>query len=218
MTGIAKSGTTENQLHNNFDRPVAQAGSAVGLACFLDVETTGLSSSYDEIVELALCLFEFTRDTGEITNIVDQYVGLREPDRQISRGAGMVHGLSMDDVRGKCLDTGRVETMLEKAEFLIAHNASFDRGFMIRMFQACSGKQWLCSMNGINWKGKGFTSRGLQNLLRDHGIKVKRSHRARDDVRATIKLLSQRDSSGKSYFFELLEKLGSKTAGTEKRF
>ena len=217
MAGIARTETKENQIHNTFERAAAQAGS-VGIACFLDVETTGLSSSYDEIVELALCLFEFTRDTGEITGIVDQYVGLREPDRHISRGAAMVHGLSMDDVRGKCLDIDRVEAMLGKAEFLIAHNASFDRGFMVRMFQACSGKQWLCSMNGINWKGKGFTSRGLQNLLRDHGIKVKRSHRARDDVRATIKLLSQRDGSGKCYFFELLEKLGSKSSGNEKRF
>ncbi len=205
MRDTARINSTEKKIHT-LDTGVSAAGDTFGLACFLDVETTGLSSAYDEIVELALCLFEFRRDTGEITEVVDQYVGLREPKRPISRGAAMVHGLSMDDVKGRFLDNERVEAILGRAEFLVAHNASFDRGFMVRMFGASSDKPWLCSMNGINWRGRGFVSRGLQNLLKDHGIKVARSHRARDDVRATIKLLSQRDSNGNSYFAELLGK------------
>lgn len=179
---------------------------SVGIAGFLDVETTGFSPVSDEVVEFALCLFEFRRDTGEITGIVDQYVGLREAVKSIPRAASRVHGIYQNDVRGKRLDHSHIEAMLHRAEFLVAHNASFDRGFVAQLFPICGKKPWLCSMRGINWKKKGFASAALQKLLEAHQINVQRAHRADDDVKAAIKLLAQFDKNGKIYFQELLEK------------
>lgn len=183
-----------------------QLANSVGIAGYLDVETTGLSPVTDEIIELALYLFEFQRETGEITRIVDQYVGLREPVKSIPRAASRIHGIYHRDVKGKCLDYGRVEEMLHRAELLVAHNASFDRSFVVRLFPVCDQKPWLCSMRGINWKQKGFASAGLQRLLEAHQINVHRAHRAEDDVKAALKLLAQFDQNGKVYFRELLEK------------
>jgi len=171
---------------------------------FVDVETTGLSSRTEEIIELAACLFEFRRDTGEITGLIDTYAGLREPAVPISGSATRVHGLRLADVRGKCLDMLRVEAMFQSAEYIVAHNASFDRGFVTRLFPVSRHKRWLCSMSGIDWYGKGFASRGLQNLLKDHGIIVKRSHRAEDDVLAALALLRRCSREGRHYFAELL--------------
>lgn len=179
----------------------------LGIGGFIDVETTGLSPAADEVVELALCLFEFRRDTGEITRIVDQYVGLRQPAVPISPGAFDVHGITDRAVKGKRLDEARITKMLEEAEFLVAHNAAFDRGFVVRLFETCATKPWLCSMNGINWWHKGYASKGLQYLLSAHGIDPRRSHRADSDVNAAIKLLSCCGADGKSYFSELIERL-----------
>lgn len=178
-----------------------------GMACFIDVETTGLSPKTEEIIEIAICLFAYRKDTGEITEIVDQYVGLREPCVPISPGAARVHGLRMKDLCGQQLDVDRVEAMLHSAEFVVAHNAPFDRGFVSRLVPVSSNKQWVCSMSGINWKRKGFPSRGLQNLLRAHGISAGRAHRAEDDVLATLELLAHCGADGKPYFKELLAKL-----------
>ncbi len=94
-----------------------------GIAGFLDVETTGLSPYDHEVIEFALALFKYDRVSGEIMEIVDQYVGLREPDRNIPSGATRIHGLTFEDVCGKRLDDARIEQMFEQAEFLIAHNA-----------------------------------------------------------------------------------------------
>ncbi|MBI2906480.1 MAG: hypothetical protein HYX92_02360 [Chloroflexi bacterium] len=178
-----------------------------GLAAFIDVETTGLSPATDEVVELAVCLFEFRRDTGEITRIVDRYVGLRQPATPIPPDAFAIHGISNRAVKGKRLDEGRIVEMLEKAEFLVAHNAPFDRGFVVRLFDACVAMPWLCSMSGINWYRKGFRSRGLQQLLAAHGIEPRSSHRADSDVDAAIELLRRHEGDGKSYFAELIERL-----------
>ena len=183
----------------------------LGVACFVDVETTGLCSRTEEVVELAISLFEYRKGSGEIVGVVDTYVGLREPCVPISSGAARVHGLRMKDLCGKRLDQPRIEAMLHMAEFIVAHNAPFDKGFVTRLFPVSGQKTWLCSMSGINWKGRGFASRGLQNLLRDHGITIDRAHRAEDDVLATLKLLSRCDAEGSIYFGELLRKLPDKT-------
>jgi len=181
-------------------------------ACFLDVETTGLSARTEEVVELAVCLFDFRRDSGEIIQVVDTYVGLREPGVAISAGAAHVHGLRMKDLCGKRLDNGRVEKMIQQADFIVAHNARFDRSFVSKLFPSSGKKQWLCSMSGVDWYGKGFSSRGLQNLLQSHGICIKRAHRAEDDVQAALALLSQRGHDGRTYFAELLRCLPSESA------
>lgn len=177
-----------------------------GLACFVDVETTGLCARTGEIVELAICLFEFRRDNGEIVRVVDRYTGLREPGVPITPGAARVHGLRTEELRGMALDHGRVEVMLHAAEFIVAHNAKFDCGFVTKLFPVSTQKPWLCSMSGIDWYGKGYCSRGLQNLLRDHGIRVRRAHRAESDVLAALSLLSRCGSDGRHYFVELVEK------------
>lgn len=193
------------KLNNEPNNSLCSAAS--GFACFLDVETTGLSQVNDEIVEIALYLFEFNRENGEIGEIVDQYVGLRDPGRHIPSYATKVHGIKDVDVKGKTLDRDIIEALIHRAEFMVAHNATFDRGFVSKLFNACSSKPWLCSMRGIDWKRKGFDSRALQNLLKEHGIKVDKAHRAEDDVKAALVLLSKQGETGKTYFGELLEKL-----------
>lgn len=187
-----------------------------GLACFLDVETTGLSAATEEIIELSACLFEFKWDSGEITGIRESYTGLREPGVPITPGAARVHGLRAADLQGRKLDHQRIEAILDAANFIVAHNAAFDRGFIIKLFPVCAQKIWLCSMSGIDWYGKGFASRGLQNLLRRHGIATGKAHRAKADVLGALALLSCRGQDGRRYFLELLEKLpreGTEAAG-----
>ncbi len=176
-----------------------------GIAGFIDVETTGLNPASDEVVEFAICLFEFKRDSGEITNVIDQYIGLREPVKPIPSEVVKIHGITHEVVKGKRLDKAVIEAMVQRAEFLISHNAQFDYGFVSRLFDFCCNKPWLCSMRGIDWRSKGFSSMALQKLLRDHGIKVDKAHRAEHDVRAAIELLSKSDSNGRIYFSELLK-------------
>jgi len=144
--------------------------STLGYASFLDVETTGFSPRADEIVELAIVLFEFNYADGAITNVVDSYSGLREPSVPIHPGASRVHGLTIDDLRGECLDAERVRDLMAQTEFLIAHNASFDRPFVCRIFPEANAKPWVCSCREIPWRRYGFGSARLQELTRACGI------------------------------------------------
>lgn len=93
------------------------------LAAFVDVETTGFSPERDEIIELAAVLFAFSPETGEIYGILDEYVGFREPTRSIPRAATARHGITRRMVKGHQLDAGRIKEILDRAGFIVAHNA-----------------------------------------------------------------------------------------------
>lgn len=196
-------------------RNASQVNEQCGLAAFIDVETTGLSTRSDEVVELAIALFAFDRTTGDIKGVVEEYSGLRDPGRPIPAEATRVHGIRDCDVRGKCLDDGQVLKLINQAEFLVAHNASYDRPFVERLYPETAGKTWLCSMNGVPWRQKGFESRALQSLLSDHGIRPEKAHRGLSDVRSALQLLSCADKDGVCYFRYLLDRQSDRSGDRE---
>ncbi len=169
------------------------------------METTGLNPRWDEIIELAVVLFAWDRKSFQVKGILDSYCGLREPSCPVSPGAYRVHGITSSLLRGQSLDGGRVEEILEKAEFIVAHNARFDRAFVQKEFPRARHKTWLCSLQGINWGDRGFSSRGLQSLLQGHGISIERAHRAGDDVLGGLNLLNKKQEGKETYLAELLK-------------
>lgn len=183
-------------------RPIDPRREGVG-AC-VDVETTGLSPVRDEVVELALVSFAFRRDSGRIIGIVDEYVGLREPSVPIPPDAVRIHGITWDMVEGQTLDYRRIDELLAPVEFLVAHNAPFDRGFVERLLRGPLPIPWYCTMRGINWAEKGFFSRRLGHLVQGHGIEMPTAHRAQADTYAMLGLLAQQGPDGTSYLGELL--------------
>ncbi|MGI6611955.1 MAG: exonuclease domain-containing protein [Limnochordia bacterium] len=189
------------------------AAGRIGCGAFLDVETTGLSPTRNEIVELAIILFAFDELTGRITGTLDEYVGLREPECEISQDAIAVHGITEAMVKGRRLSESRIRAVLDRAEFVVAHNAPFDYGFVIRLFPEAAAKPWLCSMRQVNWRAYGYRSRGLQSLLAAHAIPVDVAHRAADDCRGALHLLNHASPRGLTYFDELLQSLANPAVG-----
>jgi DNA polymerase III subunit epsilon len=95
----------------------------------LDLETTGLSAATDRIVEIAAVRF------GESGETVDSFQSLVNPELPVSPGAYAVHRLS-DQVLAHAPPAR--EVLPEFLTFLgdpgssalVAHNASFDAGFL----------------------------------------------------------------------------------------
>lgn len=204
MSGQTRRGCGSPFLGDKFPKLDDFSDSTYRIAGLVDVETTGLDPRHDEIIELALILFAFRRDNFAVAGIVDEYLGRREPSRPISPGAAQVNKITMEELRGESLDEAKITEMIGRAEFLIAHNASFDKGFVCRLYQCAKEKPWFCSMKGINWYRTGCASRSLQSLLQKNGIRTARAHRADGDVLATLQLIAGKDAAGRYYLEELL--------------
>ena len=143
------------------------------VGAIIDTETTGFSGN-DELIEIGIVLFMFNKSKGNIIKVLEEYHGLREPMCPIHPGARAVHGLTEEDLLGERLDEKRISEMFNSSPMLIAHNASFDRRFVAKLFPEVISKDWYCTMNGIAWRAKGFISKRLQHLLQAHEIDIER--------------------------------------------
>lgn len=180
--------------------------SAMGQAVFVDIETTGLDPMRDEMIELAIISFIFRRDNGKIESHNLAYLGLSEPGCPIPKAVTAIHGISDDVVAGCVFDQAKIRKAVRSSEFLVAHNASFDRAFLVRQFPWMTQWPWLCSMRQIDWHHHGFARRGLGYLCQAHGLRFV-PHRAAEDALAGIRLLGQEDENGRFYLAELLPQI-----------
>jgi DNA polymerase-3 subunit epsilon len=184
---------------------ITQPREGRSLAAALDTETTGLSAQRDAIIEIAVQLFEFDHGTGEITARVESYCGLQDPGFPISPEIQRITGITPADVLGQAIDWRRVDELLGRADFLIAHNCAFDRKFVDAKSSVSGQKIWGCSSFGIDWRAKGFANSKLPDLCATLGIEFQ-AHRAMADVQAMLQLLTRVDSrSNRTHLHELLE-------------
>ncbi len=165
-------------------------GTPTKLGIFLDLETTGLNSSTDEIIEIAMVPFTFSAD-GRIFEIREAFQALRQPRSPITSEITQLTGLTNEMLAGKSVDPADVTAFAAPAALIIAHNARFDRPFSENFCDVFTTKPWACSMSHIPWKDEGFDGTRLSYLLVGFGLFYD-AHRATNDCLAGIEVLSRR--------------------------
>ena len=156
---------------------------------FLDTETTGVNRASDKIIELALKVVKFEKASGKIVSIDKEYESFNDPGEEISQEITMLTGINDEMVEGQAIDWEKVDAILKDAEIVVAHNAGFDRAFVDRYSSVSPDKIWACSMQDIDWLGRGFSSFKQELLCYWHGFYFD-AHRAMNDVDALINLLT----------------------------
>lgn len=167
---------------------LADDGSPTRNGLLVDVETTGLDHSRDEIIELAMVPFTFGVD-GRIFRVGDAFDRLRQPTCAIPTEITALTGISDETVAGEHVDPAEVEAFADAADLVVAHNAAFDRRFLERFSDVFARKAWACSMSQVDWAGEGFEGTKLGYLAMGAGFFYDR-HRAASDCLAAIELLA----------------------------
>lgn len=162
------------------------------MGAIVDVETTGMSpKSGDEVVEIGIILFRYNAVHHDAVEIVETYQSLREPTDPIPHSVTRIHGITNDMVLGKKLDYGKMESIFHRAEFVVAHNAGFDRSFLEELLPMSIDKPWKCSCFGIPWKRHGLENRQLGTLRDYFGITHDEAHRALADCEVVLEALKR---------------------------
>jgi DNA polymerase-3 subunit epsilon len=156
---------------------------------FLDTETTGLDSTVDEVIELAMIPFSFTV-SGDILDCGEPWHSYRQPSRPISAEITTLTGITADMVAGQVISPDDVAAFIDDAHLIVAHHAEFDRLFCERLCPRFATKRWACSMDEIDWKSVGFEGRCLRFLVMQAGYFYE-AHRATADCQAALQLLSE---------------------------
>jgi DNA polymerase III subunit epsilon len=102
----------------------------------IDVETTGLDSETDRIIEIGIIRFE----DGEV---VESYGQLIDPERDVPEEVVELTGIEPEDLEGKPVFAEVADEILERLQGvgLCAYNLSFDKGFVAAELARC-GLAW----------------------------------------------------------------------------
>lgn len=156
--------------------------------CIVDTETTGLNPAQDEIIELALMTLAYQPQSGKILGYIDKYDKFNQPIRPIPEKITRITGITDHNVDGRKIDWMDVELLIADCDYVIAHNAAFDRPFINRATRVFDGMRWGCSLKDVDWDDLGFNHHSLTMLSLAHNL-VFDAHRAINDVEQLACLL-----------------------------
>ena len=182
------------------------------LALLVDLETTGLDTARDSIIEFGAVPFRYDTN-GDVFDVLEPISYFEDPGRPIPADVQSLTGINDDMVRGQRIDDARVMSVLDEAVLIVAHNAGFDRRIVERRLPRFATKPWACTRDDVPWRHFGTTSVKLSYLLYEICRVFHDGHRAVDDCLATIHLLAHpRAAESRTPMSFLLENARRKTS------
>jgi len=152
-----------------------------------DIETTGLSSSNDRIIEIGAVKIK----NG---NIIDSFSSYINPQRDIPANITELTGISNEDVKDAPTEEKVIRDFMAFAgdAVLVAHNANFDMGFL----RSCLGRMNKESENTVldtlqltRMLLPQLKSHKLNIVAKHFKVSLENHHRAVDDSKATGEIL-----------------------------
>ena len=159
------------------------------IGVFLDIESTGLNTLTDKIIEIALVPFEYTND-GLIYRVLESYSSFQDPGIPIPSNITSITGITNEMVKDQKIDLSVVKKIINDADIIIAHNAAFDRKIFESQLFETKNKLWACTFSQIPWVEEGINSAKLEYIAFIFGFFYK-AHRAETDCLVAIHILAQ---------------------------
>ncbi len=163
---------TDNSIMNNPNKKTVES------VLILDTETTGLDENNDEVIEIGCILFHVP--TKSVLSQLSFLLPVQINDAQHINGIPVeVSNVSQPWTEGMDL----LLKLVDSCDLIVAHNAAFDKKWFGKGNLPNLNKNWLCSLEDINWSfKKNLKSRpSVTDLALSFNIPVWNLHRALSD-------------------------------------
>ena len=168
-----------------------------------DTETTGLDFMLDEIIEFAAIVVELRDGIPTVTEEYDELISLT-PGNTIPLKIQQLTGITNEDVLSRGIPKDRLCTdiarMVSGNTLLLAYNAHFDLSFLFYLLLRSGDPAVLKGKDKLDlltvYKDRRDFPHKLCNAIESYGLsgKVVNSHRAVDDVLATLEVMKEMDA------------------------
>ena len=165
-----------------------------------DTEITGLQFNRDEIIEFAAVVVEPVNGIPSVTREYDELVSL-SPGGFVPPKIQQLTGISTQDIRERGLPKTRVARdiaeMIRGNTLLLAYNAHFDLSFLFYFLLRDGDPAILKGKDKLDlltvYRDRHSYPHKLCNAIDTYGLtgKVVNSHRAVDDVLATVAVMEE---------------------------
>ncbi len=173
----------------------------------IDIETTGGSPKTEKITEISLLIHDGSSITDEFTTLIN-------PEKRIPAFITGITGITDKMVAGapKFYEIARKVIEMTENRIFVAHNASFDYGFIREEFRQLGytySREKLCTVKLSRKIIPGLRSYSLGKLCSELNIRIENRHRAGGDALATVKLfemLLEIDTSDQPLYRDFLKR------------
>ena len=165
-----------------------------------DTETTGLEYSRDEIIEFAAVVVEQREGEAVVTQEYDELISL-SPGGFVPAKIQQLTGITTQDILERGLPKTRVcrdiAEMIRGNTLLLAYNAHFDLSFLFYMLLRGGDPAILKGKDKLDlltvYRDRHSYPHKLSSAIEQYGLsgKVVNSHRAVDDVIATVAVMEE---------------------------
>ena len=165
-----------------------------------DTETTGLNFSRDEIIEFAAVVVEHHNGQLVVTQEYDQLITL-SPGSTVPPEIEKLTGISNEDILEKGIPKAQlcqdIAQMIAGNTLILAYNAHFDLSFLFYLLLRDGDPTILKGKDKLDlltvYKDRHSYPHKLCNAIEVYnlGDKVVNSHRAVDDVLATVEVMKE---------------------------
>jgi DNA polymerase-3 subunit epsilon len=153
----------------------------------VDIETTGGSTQFEKITEIAI----YQHDGQEITG---EFISLVNPERNIPYFITNLTGITNEMVEDapRFYEIARKIIEMTEGRTFVAHNAHFDYSFIRQEYKSLGFNFKRSILDTVALSRKllpGHASYSLGNICHDLNININGRHRAGGDALATVRLL-----------------------------
>ena len=168
-----------------------------------DTETTGLAFNRDEIIEFAAVVVEGRNGTATVIEEYDELISLT-PGNTVPPMIEQLTGISTQDILDRGISKAQVcqdiARMIAGNTLLLAYNAHFDLSFLYYLLLRNGDPMILKGKDKLDlltvYKDRHSYPHKLCNAIEVYGLsgEVVNSHRAVDDVLATIAVMREMEA------------------------
>ena len=157
---------------------VAAESAAVRTLLIIDTETTGLDPQLDHCLEVGVILFDVPS-----RQLLAQQSFLLPVEANAAEAINRIPAAATNLPQPWRPALSYLQSLLDAADVLVAHNAAFDRQWFGRGHLPATDKPWLCSMDDMRWPAeRQLRSRpSVRDLALAYEIPVWAAHRALTD-------------------------------------
>ncbi len=150
----------------------------------IDIETTGIDPTYDEIIDVGFLSFEGTKLTKKFSSLV-------RTENELSQFIQKLTGIKPVQIKNApTWDNVKNEVLELDQHVLIAHNANFESQFLSREFEVLTGETpaYADSILYLALLNPGRSQMNLDSFIRDWNVREEEAHRGFEDSLDLLKV------------------------------